>query len=557
MSFLLFFGFLCGSQNDWDWDLHRAFMEVDLRAWLVDLHPPLWSYQMCGGVTRIGDPEAFGLSPLFLFVITLGNLWGTILLVFSAAFAGYSFLWRTLLLLSDISGMTQNEQQARPLAKTFSLLFIFGNYFLCRFLMGHITYILIYVGIGIIYYSLKSLHTGLQRREFFFATFLVWCFFSAGFYHALVFFMTPVFLTLALCLCWNLTRHLLQKTTSFVIIPKALIHFFGFHLTGLLLASYKVIGIWRYQQANPRSVIALNEKFSGLLEFLALELFPLYKGKLLGVYEAQGTWNIWETSHFNIIHWFFPGIIVVLLIRWLKDKELGITFSAELKTMILSLALLAFIGTLFLAGNIPYGPHALLNILMADSIRVTPRYSITITFALCCITYLLVLQTSSVWRTLFNKGLICCHVLVLLNICLFLPNLDLKNFSDSLNTEHNISDKLHSLMIHPQGHRLKNIVAGHSVLNCFSPLNRKQVIAGNVTWNTEDNNAAPPVILPFIIQEKGKAPNACFMQSYFTQSQIHLDSSCPPGTCVNLNALSPYDAEQFALDSKRSRYCSK
>ena len=302
----------------------------------------------------------------------------------------------------------------------------------------------------------------------------------------------------------------------------------------------------------------MNEKFSGLLESLALELLPLYKGKVFGVYETQGVWNIWETSHFNPMHWFFACLIIVLLIRWIKHKDLGITCSAKSKSIILSLGLLAFMGILFLAGNIPYGPHALLNTLLADSVRVTPRYGITVTFALCCITYLLILQTPSVSTTRFNQGLMFCHVLVALNMCLFLPNLNMKNFSESISAEHHVSDKLRSLMIHPQGHRVRNIVDGHSVLNCFSPLNRKQAVVGNVTWNAEGKKTvAPPVILPLIVQKEGEEPDACFVESYFTQSQIHMDNSCPPGTCVNLNALSPYDAERFTLDSKRSRYCLK
>ena len=217
--------------------------------------------------------------------------------------------------------------------------------------MGHPTYILIYIGLGILFYTIKALLLDLQRYEFIVAAFLVWCFFSAGFYHAFIFFMMPTFLTLALSLTWNLTRQMAQKATSFIITPKALSLCAGFHFTGLLLASYKIIGVWRYQQNTPRSVIASDEKLSGLFELLGLQLAPLYQGKLFGIHKSQGLWNIWETSHFNLVHWVFLVIIVNLSVRWIKRRGSGINFTPQLKAVLLHLVFLAFTGMLFLAGS--------------------------------------------------------------------------------------------------------------------------------------------------------------------------------------------------------------
>ena len=157
-----------------------------------------------------------------------------------------------------------------------------------------------------------------------------------------------------------------------------------------------------------------------------------------------------------------------------------------------------------------------------------------------------------------QNGMLLCNLLVLFNMGLFLPNLNLENFTESSKTQHHVSGQINSLVIHPEGHRVKTIVAGQSILNCFSPLNRKQMVVGNVTWDPEKAEATPPpVILPFILQEEGKKPDSCFLESYFTQNQIKLHPSCPSGTCVNLNGLSSADAENFVLDSNLSRYCTK
>jgi hypothetical protein len=68
-----YFAIFITLSNQFDWDYFFTTAEVDLRAWLADHELPLWSYQFCGGVTRIGDPQAFGLSPLFLPVFLFGS----------------------------------------------------------------------------------------------------------------------------------------------------------------------------------------------------------------------------------------------------------------------------------------------------------------------------------------------------------------------------------------------------------------------------------------------------------------------------------------------------
>jgi len=70
--------------NHYDWDVFYALNEVDRRSWLIDHEIPLWTYQLCAGMSRLGDPQAFGTSPLFVLVLLFGSFWGTKLWVIAS-----------------------------------------------------------------------------------------------------------------------------------------------------------------------------------------------------------------------------------------------------------------------------------------------------------------------------------------------------------------------------------------------------------------------------------------------------------------------------------------
>ena len=80
--------------NRFDWDHFFSAAEVELRSWLLDKKPPLWSYQFCGGTTRAGDPQSFGLSPIFLPILLFGSFFGLKILVFSLFVIGFIFAFR-------------------------------------------------------------------------------------------------------------------------------------------------------------------------------------------------------------------------------------------------------------------------------------------------------------------------------------------------------------------------------------------------------------------------------------------------------------------------------
>jgi len=75
VSFVLYVGIVLFNHR-WDWDHFYSMMAVGLGGWLTEWSPPLWSYQLCGGISRIADPQDFALSPIFVFIFLFGPFWG-------------------------------------------------------------------------------------------------------------------------------------------------------------------------------------------------------------------------------------------------------------------------------------------------------------------------------------------------------------------------------------------------------------------------------------------------------------------------------------------------
>ena len=113
--------------NFYDWDMFYTYFEIDLRSWTVDKTLPLWSYQFCGGSTRIGDPQAFGLSPLFIINILFGTIIGTKLQVFFASIWGFIFFRKILLLFTHDQYL--HSKYEKKILDFVTLATIFSNYF--------------------------------------------------------------------------------------------------------------------------------------------------------------------------------------------------------------------------------------------------------------------------------------------------------------------------------------------------------------------------------------------------------------------------------------------
>jgi hypothetical protein len=81
-----------------------------------------------------------------------------------------------------------------------------------------------------------------------------------------------------------------------------LVQIVGFHLIGLLLASYKLYFILSYQRDFPRTVEYISETTS-LWNLGLVQLVPTWGFRYLGGWEPvqHPVSPVWESSHFNVL----------------------------------------------------------------------------------------------------------------------------------------------------------------------------------------------------------------------------------------------------------------
>src|SRR5262249_20205322 len=123
-----------------DWDQYFAGAAVDWIGWTTEHRPPLWSYLFCGGVPRVGDPQAFGLSPVFALVLWFGPLWGTKAIQLLLLVVGY-VLSRKLVrcVLDDPPGTIGGGEQRGFIIASIALILTTSSYMIWRGIIGHYT----------------------------------------------------------------------------------------------------------------------------------------------------------------------------------------------------------------------------------------------------------------------------------------------------------------------------------------------------------------------------------------------------------------------------------
>ncbi|MDP7040201.1 MAG: hypothetical protein QGI45_13660, partial [Myxococcota bacterium] len=249
----LFFALLLIFSNFHDWDYYRAPAEAERRAWLSDGALPLWSYQICGGLTRIGDPDSFGLSPSFIFVLLFGSLWGPKLIMLLHCLVGFIFSRRLFSEMPTWFKLEDHPQdENKPLGTTIALAFTFGNYFVWHLHVGHLNFSATYLALALIYFAGKSLLPGLSRKEFALATLITWWFFSGGFYPGTVYLLLPFYLFLCVPIATKVFT-LVKNSSLLLDFARKVIQCAAFHLLGMAFAFYKIAGVWNQQAAHPRT----------------------------------------------------------------------------------------------------------------------------------------------------------------------------------------------------------------------------------------------------------------------------------------------------------------
>jgi hypothetical protein len=546
---LLAFAVVVVFSSNLDWDAFYAFFEVDRRAWLQDHRPPVWSYQLCAGASRSGDPQAFGLSPLFLPVAILGAFWGAKAVVVLCTTFGWLALRRTLCLLFPALG--------RDLAAALALFFLLGNFFLWHAHAGHVAFSLIPLSFVLVERVVRLAVARFGWRDAAWVAGAGAAILSAGFYPAVVFFLIPATLCLAVP---ALALGLVRWPGSL-----ALGRFVAGVTVATVLSAHKWLAVLLYQQQFPRTLDQgrhVSEGAIGFAQTLAYQLSPTWQYDFWIAPADWGPWDVWEYSACSAISF----LAVALLVRRPRTR-----LAFRRKTLLFFGVALALCVSFAAHDQSALSLHHLLNRLVyADSVRVIGRYGVVLQLLLLLFVAFRLAADADLrlWARswLLPAGL----VITAINLAMMGANADVQatlaaaaqatTSPPGMRVERIVPLRsVHSPRLAPYraptSHMYPAIAAGEIVPNCYQPLRRPRLVSTERTLFGTDAPIGEK--LDLVDTSAGPVSEACQRTVTVTQNEIQFDRAlCPSDLCLNLNALNPEDPA-FAFDSRRRRICLK
>lgn len=516
ISFIIFTLIILWS-NGQDWDHFFSTAEADIRSWLVYHEVPLWSYQFCAGVTRLGDPQALSLSPLFIFHLFFGPILGHKFMIIALTALGIYFGKKILELFFDLQ---------ESILWGISTLTLTSNFFIWHMIAGHVTFSLFSLGLGILYYLLKEADTpSFSWKRSISLLFLVQILFSSSFYPVTVYLFLPL---VPLFIYFFIKRF--QNLKSFFI----------FSFLGLIFSSYKWLYVLLYQLQHPRSLPLVDKENSSISQLFLDFFIPSSYTKLLISPDISRQWAIWEYSYFTPLFLFF--IIFFFALKWEP---------LDTKKFIRNTLLVAVLPLLLSLGNFSqFAPYSLINhYLFNDSLRVSSRFGLPLLFLISLTIAYLFEKLPSLKR---SHLFICCilflntlNLLFFLNICS--PD-SLQKLTQILQKESTVQNLV--LIMPPFNTKaLSPIVQGVGIANCYNPLSRNI----NLIKKIQATKESVPVLKYFI--EGQDISDQCRTKSYFTANQLIIDPSCPKRFCLNLNDINPKEISRFSYNAKDMTYC--
>ena len=548
LFFLGFFIFLVGN-NTVDWDVFRTGLEVESQSWTLEHRPPIWSYQYCGGAPRAGDPQAFGLSPFILLSLLFGSFWGSKLIYWFCSVVGFVYS-RRLFALFFRSGTDPSPPLSEDSLTALVLLYVFSSFFLWHGAQGHLTFALMYFGMAIIYYTFKARVGEFERSDYLPSILLTWAFYSAGLYAGLVYLLLPFFFAQGLDICFvePLRLKVRGQKWRIDIHGKRIFQAVTFHLAGMIAGGYKLYYVIAYQHEFPRTVpdtFVIGHWWDSFF----YQLLPMMGARFLGHFKSLfGTPSGGEEA-FNLFAWV---LVIYLFFRFGRRNRRPVESHRE-KSSDLDAFLWVYGITLLLFAlgkSYPWTPHAILaHYIFHDSIRVVQRYQIGVTLWLALVTIRVLAHDSSFREWLVPQRLAWLVVIAGLNFFTFrgamFSNWDIRPY---LRVAEEGTREMQSLEAtdtgddHPEMNFMWNITrSGRAVLNCYDPMIRDEYANRYIADEWEQRRIHFPIELPFVAPEINSPSGECRQRSYFTQNRIYIDPSCPKVTCVNLNAINPFD----------------
>ena len=564
VTFVSFFAFLLAS-TDYDWDHFLTAFEVDLRSWTLDLAPPMWSYQFCAGVTRLGDPQSFGLSPMFLPILLFGSLWGTKLFVFGIWIWGFFALERLLALIAGMSTRSAERTASEAvMLRVTSLSFLFGNYFLWHVHHGHLTFAQMVFAIVIAERFASFLAEGGGRAKILWLGFLVFAYFSSGLYHSLIFFVLPVSIALLLTAAGFYLAPSLRPSRQ---TTKRLGIALGVSALGVLLASYKLLGVAGHQAARPRTLAPISESL-GLSQILGFQLLPTIDYRLPAGLLAPSPWGIWEYSSFQLNIWLLILFALpYLLRRFRKGRPLSARSpSPSLRFgIVFGCALAAVAFSFSLGSESVFSLYYWLNKALNSSVRVVGRYGIGFALASLVVAVAFFARVPRARRRFAVYAAIPALILLNLNFLSF-SSLRFVTFLDFMKLERIPLGDMNAIAVVPARSSTASfmysaVMSGAAAANCYNPINREAYVMGERNglpeFTTDGYRLRFARVHPFVDEETARVQPECAAGSYFTQNRLHIHPSCKTGACFNLNDVNPREADSSGLrfDKERRKLC--
>lgn len=571
-ALVLAFGVGLLFSNGYDWDLFYTYNEIDLRIWVLDGQLPYWSYQLCSGSTRIGDAQSFGVSPLFVFVLLFGSFWGTKAIVWCCVGLGWWYATRLFLLFAWDEDFPQAiTPTGHFVGALLGLLLVLSNVFLWHLFVGHVTYALFYLGLGIMYYTLKAWVGAWSRWDWPVSVALVFCYYTTGFYHPQIFMVLPFFAAIAFVMLVQLVSvwsQPLARGQWFRRVSVAV----GFHLIGLVLGSYKLLAMLHYQGLYPRTVKA-HEVVSWPFLLLS-QMLPTWEHRVVGGFTSPKS-LIWEESFFHMAGWGLLLCLMWVVYKRVQGEPLEVTPPRQVKENISSRWLLWFLLAYALVvlgfcmgDQADWSLHALLNRQVLNrSIRNIERYQVGLVLVFHLLLARVVLRREGLVQVLVRRAVWPILLLVLLNGWTFAKDIKQVKLGDFLALQKNRQTKRKMKIMfltvpytkmRYYGLARTNMyplaMGGVGIPYCYNPVKINKPLERWMvkTYFARRERARKraqqglrvlqnPQVFKLIDTELTPVSASCLAGSYYTQQEVHLDPSCPHSVCLNLGHVNLYD----------------
>jgi hypothetical protein len=530
-----------------------------VRSWLSDFRPPLWSYQLCGGITRIGDPQSFAFSPLFLFNIVFGTFWGLKLLVFFSSLVGYVYARKIFYLVARLwLGSGPLPANFKGWVEVLVLGLIFNNFFLWHIHHGHITFAIMYLLLPFIHLVLEDLLGIPKIKEIFIGGTSLITVLTAGYYPALLYMLLPLFLATAITIVWALfsmphyRRQLLMSSNRLMLIS----------FICLAISAYRLIPTYVYQSEFPRTLVNNKEEIIHIKDFFVYNFLPTINYLFANKIFHDG---VWEKSFFSINTWIFLIIAWVLLFQK-KSFKLPLSNHSQ-KVCIGWIVSLAIVYFFFCLGSI--GPVSFFwwinKFIFHDSLREASRFLIGFSLIIFLLLAVLAIRYRT-WPKVLNKKL-QLFLLAILNLQIFFifygpfTSQHLYRFQKMWNRDHPVNQRLQYLTITSAVMLGENAILSPSmypavannlgVLNCYIFLkNRFAITQGRIDFSQTDLTNKK-----FYFLDGANLNEQCLKDSYFTQNDLFISPVCPENLCLNLNNVNIYKKTSFNYDPIKQKFC--